>query len=254
MIMKTLHHNTMLFSLTLVITLIVLTPFQAVSAAETFTMAFFETPEKEPLLRFAELVYIEAFQRLGLEFTYAVYPQKRCGVLVNAGEVDGEPGRVGNHNQTFPNLIRVEEPIVEVKMAAFAIDPSISLDGWESLQGTTYNVEYIIGGTDTEDNLPKFVDPERLSKVATVEQALKKLRAGRTDIFIHAEELVLSVLRTEEFKDSGIVKVGLMQDHSAYPFLYKKHADIAPKLAAVLKQMKAEGLYAQYWEQAMQGK
>lgn len=136
--MKILHNNTMFASLALVIVTVILMPLQAVRAADTFTMAFFESPDREPLFQFAVLVYTEAFQRLGREFRYEVYPVKRCGVLANTGEVDGEPGRVRDYNQAFPNLIRVEEPIVDVKMTAFAVDPSINLNGWESLQGTDY--------------------------------------------------------------------------------------------------------------------
>jgi polar amino acid transport system substrate-binding protein len=31
-----------------------------------------------------------------------------------------------------------------------------------------------------------------------------------------------------------------------YPYLHRKHADLAPRLAAVLKQMKSEGLIKAY--------
>jgi hypothetical protein len=35
-----------------------------------------------------------------------------------------------------------------------------------------------------------------------------------------------------------------------YPYLYKTHADLAPRLAAVLKKMKEEGLIENYRVQA----
>ncbi len=98
--------------------------------------------------------------------------------------------------------------------------------------------------------LSKVVPPERLSFVPTIEQALKKLRAGRTDIFVYVEPLVLSVLRSAEFQDAGIQMVGMMEEFALYPFLHKKHADLAPKLAEALKQMKAEGLFEQYQKMA----
>jgi ABC-type amino acid transport substrate-binding protein len=132
---------------------------------------------------------------------------------------------------------------------AFATNAAIQLNGWESLRGATYRVEYLIGAV-VERNLQQVVKPGLLSAVATAEQALKKLRAGRTDIFVHVESLVLPLLQTPEFKDAGIAPVGVMEKQDAYPFLHNKHAALAPKLAEVMQQMKAEGLFAQYQKQA----
>jgi len=42
----------------------------------------------------------------------------------------------------------------------------------------------------------------------------------------------------------------MMEEFALYPFLHKKHANLAPKLAEVLKQMKAEGLFGQYQKMA----
>lgn len=226
-------------------------PVQRVQAVESFTMAFFASPDEEPLLKYAELVYVEAFHRLGMNFSYQVYPPKRCGVVVNSGRVDGEPGRVGLYNQKFPNLIRVEMPIIRLRVVAFAIDPSIRLEGWDSLQGTIYHVESILGSHASGMQLPKVVAPDRLSQVVTVKQALKKLQAGRTDIFVGTEGLVLPLLQTEEFIGSNIVPVGEMQDSLYYPFLHYSRADLVPKLAGVLAQMKEEGLLEKYYQEAV---
>jgi hypothetical protein len=36
-----------------------------------------------------------------------------------------------------------------------------------------------------------------------------------------------------------------------YPYLHKKHVALAPSLAAVLKQMKADGSFERYREEAL---
>jgi len=117
---------------------------QVVHAA-TITMAFFEAPEKEPLFKYAELLYTEAFRRLGFGFVYEVYPLKRCSAMADAGAVDGEPGRIRDYNQMYPNLIRVEEPVLTTVYLAFSTNAAMHLNGWDSLQDTTYRVDYRIG-------------------------------------------------------------------------------------------------------------
>lgn len=64
-------------SLLLIVAFVVLTPLQVVRAADTITMAFTDSPEKDATLKFLELIYSDAFQRLGREFAYKMYPMKR---------------------------------------------------------------------------------------------------------------------------------------------------------------------------------
>ncbi len=216
------------------------------SAAETITMAFIDNQQQDVLFKTAELVYREAFRRLGLGFAHRQYPTLRCGVMANNGEVDGEPARVGNYANAYPNLIRVEEPVLTLKTAAFAGNPSLSLNGWDSLKNTPYRVEYLKNSVNTERELSQRVPAERLSDVGTISQGLKKLQAGHTDIFVGTEAIVMRILARESFKDKGIHQVGVMQEITLYPFLHKKHSPLAPKLAEVLRQMKAEGVFEQY--------
>ena len=44
--------------------------------------------------------------------------------------------------------------------------------------------------------------------------------------------------------------VGTMENIRLFPFLHKKHNYLAPKLAAVLKQMKDDELFEEYRAQA----
>ena len=210
---------------------------------ETFTMAFGGDPAQQPLFKFYERLYGEAFKRLGYQFAYQVYPSKRASVMANAGEVDGEPQRVRNYAVSFSNLIRVNEPSFTNRVLAFATNPAIQLDGWDSLRGTRYRVDYRLGSLVAEQELPSRVASPQLTGVPTVAQILKKLKFNRTDIYVDTEWTVLPVLQTAEFKDAGIVPVGVMSSNKSYPFVHKRHALLAPKLADVLRQMKKEGVY-----------
>lgn len=219
-------------------------------AGPSFTMAFGHDPAVLPQYRFYELIYTEAFARLGFTFAYKVYPSKRCSIIANAGEVDGEPQRVADYAKTYSNMIRVDEPVFTNRVVAFASNASIQLDGWDSLRGMNYRVDYRIGSRVAEQELLKRVSPAQVSAVPSVEQILKKLKTHHTDVFVDAEWLVIPLLQTAEFKDSGIVQVGIMSSDYSYPFLHKKHARLVPKLAEVLKQLKKEGVYDRLLEQA----
>lgn len=220
------------------------------SAGEKIVMVSHFSQENEILGKWLDLIYTEAFQRVGLEMEYTLYPYKRGDYLVDNGEVDGVLARPHNYAAQHPDLIRVEEAAPVDQLAAFAKDASMRLDGWESLKDTPYSIEYPRGFVLAEINLPKLVKPEQISAADDLIQGLKKVAAGRTDMFLAPESILVQFLSTDEFKDSGIRKVGVMQEVPLYAFLQPIHKDLAIKLAEVLKQMKAEGLIEHYWKMA----
>ena len=215
-------------------------------------MAFFHEPSESLEFTFAERLYTEAFARIGLEFRYKVYPPTRAGVMADSGQIDGEPGRIKGYNETYKNLIRVDEPLFEDKILACATNPDIVIEGWESLRGTDYRVDYYRGIAISEKKLPDVVNAENLYSISEPVQALKKLVAGRIEVYVDSYTRIVPILESPEFKDSGIRVAGVLEGISTYPYLHKRHAALAPKLAEALKQMKTEGLLKQYLEQAKQ--
>ncbi len=212
----------------------------------TFVMATFRT-ENDYLGKWWKLTYAEVFKRLGIKIEFRYYPKKRVSIEADAGNIDGEAGRIDAYAALHPNLIRVEESIFYSNFSAFTAKDSIPrLKGWESLKGTDYRVEYQRGTIICEDKLPKIIRKENLSDVTEISQGLKKLISGRTDIFVDEESGVLTLLRTPEFKESRIHLIGIIEPVIYYPYLHKKHASLAPKIAEIIKAMKAEGLIEQY--------
>jgi len=162
--------------------------------------------------------------------------------MANSGEIDGELARTHNYNTKYPNLIRVEESFRSIRFSGFTTAPDIKLNGWESLIGTDYRVEYTRGAKICEINLRRVVKKEKLSQANHWSSGLNKLVKGRSDIFVEPERTVVNALKTDDFKNSGIKIAGLMEEVSIYAFLYKKHKTLEPKLSAALKEMKNEGL------------
>ena len=91
----------------------------------------------------------------------------------------------------YPNLIRVEEHNRFITFSAFATDSTLVLDGWESLKETAYHVDYRRGVKKCAEQLSLVVDAERLSAVNTTQQAVQKLLAGRIDIFVGVDALMI---------------------------------------------------------------
>ena len=203
-----------------------------------------------PTGKFLDLVYTEAFKRLGKTFIYKEFPAKRSSYMLNLKIADGELSRIYSFNDAHPNAIRVEEPHWESQFIAVAADPSIHLNGWESLRGTDYRVDYKRGIKGCEVNLPKVVPPENLEVVNEVYQGLGKILAGRTDIFVGAEWNIVSLLESAKFKNSKLRRVGVMEIFTAHMFLLKKHKELTLKLSDVLKDMKREGFFEKYREKA----
>jgi polar amino acid transport system substrate-binding protein len=211
----------------------------------SFIMAFIR-PETQYLGKWQRLIYTEVFKRLGIKTEFRDYPPKRSSIEADAGNVDGEAGRPYEYLSEHPDLVRVEE-FLNINFSAFIVKDSIpQLDGWGSLRGTDYRVEYLLGVKKPEYNLSKVVKKENLSAVAEQVQGLKKLVAGRTDLFVDEETGVLTLLNTPEFKNSKIRIAGVMEAATTYPYLHKKHAALALKMAEIIKAMKAEGLIEQY--------
>jgi hypothetical protein len=88
--------------------------------------------------------------------------------------------------ESYPHLIQVQAFPFSMKLSAFAADPGIRIDGWESLRKTPYRVEYLRGSKLLPKKLAPLGAPEKLSSVTHWVQGLKKLMAGRTDIFLEA--------------------------------------------------------------------
>lgn len=198
--------------------------------------------------RLGLLIYTEAFKRLGIPFRMEYYTLARGASMVEQGFADGEFSRVYEYGDSRPNLVRVEESIVDLSFSLYAAKPSVHLARIEDLQSAKYLVEYRRGLQLCETTLAPLVPAERLSDVPTREQGLKKLLTGHTDLYCEIDVYVQQELHSTAFKGVANVRkvVGLGKSTPTYPYFNKKHAALAPRLAAVLKQMKAEGLMEAY--------
>jgi polar amino acid transport system substrate-binding protein len=194
---------------------------------------------------FQDRVVGEAFKRIGLKARVEVY-EASARALINANQnVDqGVAMRIHGLNKKYPNLIRIEEPIIENDFVAYSIDADFPTTGWQSLE--PYILAYIHGWLVFERNL---VDGQQKHAVKKPEQMFSMLGKGRVDLVLYERWQGLEMAR-----HSGIsVKVlePPLASVDMYMFIHKDYAELAPKLADALRSMKADGTYQLIFDQTL---
>lgn len=158
-------------------------------------------------------------------------------------------------NSKHANLIRVEEHHLLSVFSAFSTDPTITVNGWQSLNNADYNIEYRRGIKKCAEKLNAIIPADRLSEINSIADGVGKLLMRRTDIFIEPEDGVFDYLKSEEFlrlskaRELTIHKVGIMEIVTSHLWLHKKHQALVPQLSIILADMKKEGLFELYLEQ-----
>ena len=219
---------------------------------QKITFAFFDDPNTSATMKYTELVYTDAFYRLNIDFSYAVFPSIRASKMADLGRVDGEPGRVAAYGQKHPNLIRIDESLGSIAISAYIHDPSININSWKDTQNQTYNIEYYRGIAIAKQRLSQYVNDNWLTDSSSPSESLRKLLRGRIDIYIGTKELTTELLATAAFVNSNILITSTLEEFLFYGYLHKSHSDLAIKLAEIFRQMKSEGKLKDYQIQAKQ--
>jgi hypothetical protein len=217
------------------------------NASPTPFVIGFDEDENTYGTRWALRIYTEAFRRLGIPLKPAYYQLARRAAMLDEGAIDGDSGRVYGYVTAHPNLIRVEEPVMDFSFGLFSANPSVRPQRLEDLASSGWRTEYRRGIFLCETTLKKFVPPELISDVTSEEQGVKKLLAGRTDLYCDLDSYVRKPLNELDPKNkSNVRKVINIGTIPTYPYIHNKHIKLLPRLTAVLKEMKAEGLIETY--------
>lgn len=192
------------------------------------------TPEGDG---FHQLLVKAVFARLGVAAEVDVnLASSRAFSLANDGVTDGLAGRVAGMEKEYPNLIRVPEPMFMNDFVACALTPDPTPASWAGL--TPKAVAYIIGWQVFEHNLPPV---RELTQTKDSSQLLNLLKAGRTEVILHERWQVLSLAKAMGLRlyvqEPALARVPM------YIYLHSRHAALTGRVAAVLREMKADGSY-----------
>ena len=219
---------------------------QTGSDAKVFAIG--TSQEAESFLgRWQRRIYPELFRRLGMTVQFKVMPLQRLTVASEQGAVDGEVARIGSYAAQHPELVRVDEPVYDIVWALFSIDTGLRLSALGELAVQPLRVTYQRGIALCEQALKAVVPADRLLDVGTDAQGFNMLRVGRSDLHCTGDLSLPTLQSLPELRGVDIShRVLDISANPLFPLVHKRHAELAPRLAAALKQMKAEGLIERY--------
>lgn len=175
-----------------------------------------------------------AFQRAGINAVVREVSPERSAVLANEGTTDGDVGRSSGLEKTYPNLVQIPEPIYQYAPTAFTYKRFDVTGGWESLRSHTVCIRR---GLRQTEQRTKDLARQVLADEATM---LRMLAAGGCDVAVMERNNALA--RAAMTADPPLQRLlPPMEIMPLYIYLHKSHAALVPKVAAALKQMRADG-------------
>ncbi len=224
-----------------ILTILFFTMTAAASADQkvyTLNSSYSPPHSTEDQTGYLDLILKEAFLRAGYRAQIQMMPAERCLQDANTGVSDGDIGRIRRMDDFYPNLVLVDEPIIESRdFVAFSIHKEFSTEDWSSLE--PYHVGIMRGWKIFESNVK---GTQSLIKMDSTRSLLKLLMNDRAEVVLNARIDGLYTAR-----QLGIQNIRVMAPPLAslelYLFLHKKNRAIIPEIEAALKAMKTDGAF-----------
>ena len=191
---------------------------------------------------FLDAVAGEAFRRADVKLRLVKLPAERALINANLGIGDGDLTRIAGLETQYPNLVRVPEKLVDYSFAAFSADATITAR-WDAIRARP--VGYIKGWKIYEQ---KLVGAAHIVETEDAGQLFRLLSFGRIDVALYEHWLGVALMRQQGIKGVRALEPALTT-REMFIYLHKRHADLAPKLAAALAAIKAEGLYQRLYNE-----
>lgn len=201
-------------------------------------------PEKNGFL---DLLVPEVFRRIGVAAEATQYSaSERAMINANNGIDDGVAMRIKGLEKEYPNLVRIDEKVLDNEFVAYASKANFATTGFDTLRN--HHVAYIIGWKVFETALPAG-NAVTLAKDSG--QLFSLLENDRADVILF-----------ERWQGAYILRERGIQAHLLLPplvstemfmYLHGRHAHLAEPAARALRAMKADGTYHRIAAQTLPG-
>jgi polar amino acid transport system substrate-binding protein len=186
---------------------------------------------------FLDRLVAELFRRVGRQARVEVYEaSERAMINANSGVDDGFAMRIKGLEAQYPNLLRIDEKVIDNDFVAYSIRHNFVTADWSSL--APHQVAYILGWKVFETNLPPAI---RATKVRDAKQLFSLLRQDRADVVLYERWQGQWQVRELGFAIQALEPPLARQEMFIY--LHRKHAELAPRLQRELAAMKRDGSY-----------
>lgn len=198
------------------------------------------TPEQDGLL---DTIAKEAFFRCGIHIELPYLPAERSLLAANAGLHDGELNRVAGLEKLYPNLVRIDESMMEFRFVAFRKTGNMSISDWQSL--APYRIGIVKGWKILEENAG---DLPAVTFVNSAQQLFTLLELGRIDIALYGDLLGRAQLQAMHIEDYTVLDPPLAV-REMYMYLHRKHRELVPQVRDALRAMKQDGTYDRLYKE-----
>lgn len=214
------------------------------SAGETLVLSTgvgppFATPQHDGFL---DRVMAEAFRRAGARVEIRVHESsERALINANNGDDDGVVPRIKGLDIQYPNLVRVPEKVFDNDFVAYSLHHRFATPDWRSLE--PYHVAYLIGWKIFENNLAGH---REATAVKDAGQLFSLLQLERTDVILY--ERWQGLWQARRLGLPIAVMEPPLARQEMYCYLNRRHASLAPAVAAALAAMKRDGSYRRIFD------
>lgn len=181
-------------------------------------------------------IVTEAFRRIGIKVEIVFTTTKRSLVDVNDGMLDGELNRIEGMELSFPNLVRVPEPNMQMHFVAFS-KKDIPISDWESIKELRIGI--VRGWKILEQNTKGFPNVTYLTEIATL---FEMLAMDRLDVVLYSKLTGYEELHKLGYDDIRHLTPPLCVS-DMFLYLHKSHNELVAPVAEALREMKQDGTY-----------
>lgn len=196
---------------------------------------------------FEDRIMHEACRRLGLDLRIVRLPSERALKSANDGVEDGNFVRVSGISLKYPNLLMVPEPMSEFPFTVFTRDPDFKSASWDDLRSR--NVASVIGWKLVDKHLAGSAG---YTQVRDEEALFALLAKGRVEAVVSGLFTGQEVVRRNGYQGVRPVLPSLANP-PMYVYLHRRNAELVPRLAEVLRQMRREGVLQRLTKSGLDG-
>lgn len=196
---------------------------------------------------FLDLLVPEIFRRIGVQAESVRYEAtERAMINANKGVDDGVAMRIRGLEKTYPNLVRIEEKVIDNEFVAYATRLQIATTGFATL--IPYQVGHINGWKVFESGL---LPGTQVTRVQSAEQLFTLLTSDRAEVVLFERWQGNHILRERGIK-AHMLQPPLVTTEM-FMYLHARHAALVEPVARALRAMKADGSYQRIAAQSLPG-
>lgn len=186
----------------------------------------------------------ELYAQAGLSTSFINLSAARSEHLQNKGDIDAELVRVEGLDRIPENMIKIPEPMLEVVISAYTINPQITDASPETLLNFRLGARH---GLDLGNRLPGA----QLTEVYRLKQLAYMLRHNRLDAIILSRMTSFFVIHKFGIKNLRELKPAIAK-FQVHHYVHKRHEKLVPVITEILRKVKETGQTRRLIQQYMQ--